>query len=108
MAATKQFDRRLYKKQAKNGDRVYYEIVLDSQGNGSLGNLRSQATIGLMTKENAAKFQSLLDEIQRQDSALESARNHLFQGPEGGLDVKCEACGVPYGDHVRQPLNRTN
>lgn len=65
MVATLQTDRKLYKKDAKDSDRVYYEYVLDSQGNGSLGDVRRQASIGVMSKEDAAKVQKLMDEIQR-------------------------------------------
>jgi hypothetical protein len=32
-----------------------------------------------------------------------AADNHLFVGPSGGRDVRCEVCGIPYGVHLSRP-----
>lgn len=30
----------------------------------------------------------------------QSPETHLFQGPEGGLEVPCEICGLTFGEHI--------
>lgn len=68
MVATLQTDRRLYKKRAKDGDMVYYEYTLDTMGNGGLGHVRRHSSIGVMSKENAAKLQKFIDDIHRSEA----------------------------------------